>query len=451
MDSGLVYGCLTPHPPIIVPAVGGRRVGQVSSTRAAMSVVASDIRSAAPDVVVLISPHAPISPGSMGVCTALAYSGGFEAFGASGVGLSADGDPDLAAAILSACRSTGVPAHAIAGHRGEQLLDHGAAVPLYFLTEAAVKCRLVLLSFCALDVAAHRHFGEAVAAAVASLGRRAALVASGDLSHRLKPGAPAGYSPMGARFDGAVVAALRAADRDAIFEMDEGLRDSAGECGYRSLVIALAALPSAVPEVLSYEGPFGVGYLVARFRVDAVRGGRHADTASAVETDALALARSAVETYVRTGRMIVAPVRPRGFLGLSAGVFVSLKSGGELRGCIGTFMPTERNVAEEIVRNAVASATRDPRFPPVSEEELPCLSYSIDILSRPEPVEEESQLDPIRYGVIVQSGARRGLLLPDLDTVTTVRAQLDIARGKAGIASSESVKISRFTVRRISE
>lgn len=131
-----------------------------------------------------------------------------------------------------------------------------------------------------------------------------------------------------------------------------------------------------------------------------------------------------------------------------AGVFVSLKKGGQLRGCIGTFMPTQPTVAQEIIRNAVSAATEDPRFPPVSLNELSALEVSVDVLGEPEKVLSTDELDPIRYGVIVKSGRRTGLLLPDLEGVNTVEYQVSIARQKAGIRQDEPVDLYRFVVTR---
>ena len=131
-----------------------------------------------------------------------------------------------------------------------------------------------------------------------------------------------------------------------------------------------------------------------------------------------------------------------------AGVFVCIKKYGELRGCIGTFEPTQENVAKEIVANAISTATRDPRFPPVSTNELKLLDYTVDVLTKPEPVSGKDQLDPRRYGVIVQAGRRKGLLLPDLEGVDTVDYQIDICRQKGGIAPDEPVKLYRFEVKR---
>jgi hypothetical protein len=162
------------------------------------------------------------------------------------------------------------------------------------------------------------------------------------------------------------------------------------------------------------------------------------------------LAREAVETYVREGKFarpgeLTPEMRER------TGVFVSLHKHGELRGCIGTFEPTKDNVAEEIVANAINSATMDPRFPPVDASELDELEYSVDILTKPEPVADVSQLDHQKYGIIVESGLRKGLLLPDLEGVDSVEEQIAICRLKAGISAGEPIKLYRFEVRRFKQ
>ena len=159
------------------------------------------------------------------------------------------------------------------------------------------------------------------------------------------------------------------------------------------------------------------------------------------------VAREAVEQYVRHGT-ILQPDATGPELTERAGVFVSLHKQGRLRGCIGTFDATQANVAEEIVSSAISAAARDPRFSPVAEKELEALDYHVDVLTRPEPVEDESHLDANRYGVIVESGWRRGLLLPDLDGVDTVGQQIEICRMKAGIGPDEPIRLFRFEVKR---
>lgn len=168
-----------------------------------------------------------------------------------------------------------------------------------------------------------------------------------------------------------------------------------------------------------------------------------------IESDPLvALAREAIEEYVRFGRVKVAPNPLPPEMETRAGVFVSLKKFGQLRGCIGTIEPLRANLAEEIIENAISASTRDPRFEPVTEEELDDLSISVDVLSHPEPISSMADLDPKRYGVIVESGWKLGLLLPDLDGVDTVEDQVGIAMRKAGIINGEPVKLYRFEVKR---
>jgi MEMO1 family protein len=159
------------------------------------------------------------------------------------------------------------------------------------------------------------------------------------------------------------------------------------------------------------------------------------------------LAMQAVHTYILSGRVLPVPIPLPPELASRAGVFVSIKKSGQLRGCIGTFSPTQGTMAQEIIINAIKSASEDPRFPPIAETEFAGLTFSVDVLSEPE-VCTEDQLDPALFGVIVQRGWRRGLLLPDLEGVESVEEQLAIARRKARIAPDEPVHLQRFTVER---
>lgn len=162
----------------------------------------------------------------------------------------------------------------------------------------------------------------------------------------------------------------------------------------------------------------------------------------------VALAKKSVEEFVRNGQEIVPPGSPSPEMSDKAGVFVSIKKDGHLRGCIGTFMPVTENVALETIRNAISAATQDPRFSSVTENELNDLTYSVDVLSAPEKVEDFNDLDPKVYGVIIVSGHKKGLLLPDLEGVDTVEEQLRITKIKAGITSEEKIEIFRFRVQR---
>lgn len=161
------------------------------------------------------------------------------------------------------------------------------------------------------------------------------------------------------------------------------------------------------------------------------------------------IAKKTVEEFIKKGKIPPIPKDIPEEMRKKAGVFVSIKKRGQLRGCIGTFMPTMENIYEEIVRNAIAAATEDPRFPPVHEKELDELEYSVDILSPPEPVKSLDELDPKKYGVIVVKGWQRALLLPDIEGVNTVDEQLRITKLKAGIDPHDSdVEIYKFKVQR---
>jgi len=160
------------------------------------------------------------------------------------------------------------------------------------------------------------------------------------------------------------------------------------------------------------------------------------------------LAKQSVEEFIRSQKTVSPPDPLPRDMQEKAGVFVCVKKKGDLRGCIGTFMPCQENLALEIIRNAICAATQDPRFGPVMENELAELTYSVDVLSPPEKIKDLSELDPKIYGVIITSGQRKGLLLPDLEGVDTVEDQLRITRMKAGIMPDEKTEIFRFRVRR---
>jgi len=161
------------------------------------------------------------------------------------------------------------------------------------------------------------------------------------------------------------------------------------------------------------------------------------------------LAQETIENYIKQGKIITPPLGlPGDMINQKAGVFVSLKKNGNLRGCIGTFIPTQENIAQEIIKNAISAAVDDPRFSPVTASELGDLTISVDVLSPPEEISDISELDPKKYGVIVSSGYKKGLLLPDLEGVDTAGEQVDIAKRKAGIYPDEKVKLYRFEVKR---
>jgi len=211
--------------------------------------------------------------------------------------------------------------------------------------------------------------------------------------------------------------------------------------------------------VLSYEGPYGVGYAVASVAPGGENEGRNileqfveislasARKSRETEDEYRSLARRSLEHTVNSGGKLPLPGGLPGELTKGkAGVFVSLYKDGRLRGCVGTIAPTTASIAQEIIQNAVSAGQSDNRFDPVAANELDYLTYKVDVLSAPEPISGPQELDVKRYGVIVTSGAKRGLLLPNLDGVDTVEDQISIARKKAGISEGSAVKLERFEV-----
>ncbi|HYK22094.1 MAG TPA: AmmeMemoRadiSam system protein B, partial [Pyrinomonadaceae bacterium] len=324
----LVFSAIAPHPPIMVPEVGRESIAQVVDSIDAMAELTRRLIESGAESVILISPHAPLEADSF-----VAYEGpevyaDFTNFRAPGFRFSTIVDEHLLAAIKQAAASKSYYVSMLP----EQELDHGIAVPLYFLLQNGWHGRIVPLGYSFLSNEDHLLFGSCIRDAVEQVGRPMAFIASGDLSHRLKPQAPAGYNPDAHSFDEEVVAALRSNAPQKIVHIDHNLRKLAGECGYRSMLVAIGAssdLPQSC-EVLSYEAPFGVGYLVAQL----INQPQPVDGGEETEVPLPALARRAVEVFVRSGKIYEAPESARGLLGSRAPCFVSLKtSTGDLRGC----------------------------------------------------------------------------------------------------------------------
>ncbi len=439
--SGLRCGYITPHPPIMLPQIGCGREAAISKSIDAMRKLAHELALIDFDTALIMSPHGTVYPDAMGVLTAQFSEGTMEHWGATDMSYRFDNDTELVEALQKEARDTKIPIKSIGTSRYD--LDHGVMVPVYFLMEALKTRPLVPLSFSMLPIETHMEFGRAIRRAIEQTSKNVTFIASGDLSHRLLPDAPAGYDPVGQVFDQDLVKAVGSLDRDAILNMEPDLVVRAGECGLRSIVALLGALEGldVTPEILSYEGPFGVGYLTASFKVS--------NKASVTAPyPLLQLAKEAVEYYVQTGNIKPPPTDPAGEMGQKAGSFVSIKAHGHLRGCIGTVHPAGNNLAEEVINNATASASRDPRFSPITIDELPHLEYSVDVLSPLESIEDASHLDPDVYGVVVQCDSRMGVLLPGLTEIKTAEQQVDICRLKAEIGVEEELELFRFRVTR---
>ncbi len=451
---------VVPHPPLIVPEVGRGEESKIQPTIDAYREVMRRAAALKPDTVVVTSPHATMYADYFHVSPGESAEGDMGAFRAPQVTFQVTYDTDFVKALSGACQQANVPGGTIAPR--DPRLDHGTMVPLYFLRQFTSDFKLVRIGLSGLSPLLHYRFGQCIAQAAELLGRRVVHIASGDLSHKLLAEGPYGFAKEGPVFDAECMAALGDGDFLRLLSIDSNLSEGAAECGLRSFWIMAGALDRRAvrAERLSYEGPFGVGYGVAAFeaggRDDSRNIGEQFTAArqeklaarKAAEDPYVRWARRSLESFVRAGtRQPLPEDAPAELLSQKSGAFVSLKKDGQLRGCIGTFLPVTDSLAQEIWRNAVSAASEDPRFTPVREEELGELVYSVDVLSAPEPVDSEAALDAKRYGVIVGTAdGRRGLLLPDLAGVNDVTEQVAIARKKGGIGPREPVQLYRFEV-----
>ncbi|HVF49268.1 MAG TPA: AmmeMemoRadiSam system protein B [Pyrinomonadaceae bacterium] len=263
MTTGsVVFVGIAPHPPIMVPEVGGEAVAEVRGSIEAMRELTARVQLSGAQTLVIISPHAPLEPRAFVAYQDAQLRGDFSNFRAPHATVNAPLDRELLEAITVAAVEDGYPVM----HIADFPLDHGTAVPLYFLLRNGWQGRVVALGYSFLSNEDHLRFGACIRRAADATGRSVAFIASGDLSHRLKPHAPAGFHPEARRFDEEVVAALRACEPERIVQINQNLRRTAGECGYRSMLVACGVSEGLPPlcEVLHYEAPFGVGYLVAQ-------------------------------------------------------------------------------------------------------------------------------------------------------------------------------------------
>lgn len=451
---------ITPHPPVLLPEVGGGREREIAATDRAMRTAAETVAAWQPDVIIVSSPHTILYRDYFHIAPGDGAVGDMSRFGAPEVRIQASYDTLLREEIIRRAEAEGLHAGTL-GQRDPEL-DHGVLIPLYYLRKADVRCPIVRMGLSGFSPLDHYRLGKCVQDAVNALGRRAVFLASGDLSHKLKADGPYGYAPEGPQFDDAVTRTMASGDFLEFLTIDPALCERAAECGLRSFQMMAGALDGLAvePQLLSHEGTFGVGYAIALFPVTGRNDSRCYEkdyllakndrlaTRKANEDPWVKLARRSLETYVKTSQRLTSLPEdlPTEMTTQQAGAFVSLHKNGQLRGCIGTIAPTCENLAWEIVQNAISACSRDPRFSPVRPDELDELEYSVDVLGAPEPVDSPAALDPKTYGVIVSCGGRRGLLLPDLDGVDSVEAQLSIALQKGGIRENEPYKIERFMV-----
>ena len=449
---------MVPHPPMIVPAIGRGSESQIAETTAAYDEVARQISELQPDTIIITSPHSIMYADYFHISPGNKAKGSFSQFNAPQVSFEEEYDQKLVTKLCELAKKEDFPA-GILGERNASL-DHGTMVPLWFIRKYYTGGKIVRIGLSGLDLTRHYHFGQMIAKAVDECEVNAVLIASGDLSHKLQAYGPYGFTKEGPEYDERIMDVCSRAAFGELFDFSEDFCDKAAECGHRSFVIMAGAFDghSVKAEKLSHQDVTGVGYGICTFYPEEKNEDRHFLKKYQEEvlhklaikkenSDVyVRLARAAVEEYVVHGKRVDLGEADEELLKSKAGTFVSIHENGLLRGCIGTISAAEDCIGEEIISNAISACSRDPRFDPIGVDELKWLDISVDVLGEAEDIDSMDLLDTKRYGVIVSQGRSRGLLLPDLEGVDSVKQQVEIAARKGGVDLDRPYQLQRFEV-----
>jgi AmmeMemoRadiSam system protein A len=466
----IISSYILPHPPIVIESIGKGDIQKCQKTREAMKSVATEIKELSPNTIIVVTPHGTVFSDAVTINYFESLYGNLGDFGYSNISMEKSNNIPLVEEIYAESRMNDISIAKLDRElcnrfsiKGE--LDHGVIVPLYFINEIYKDFNLVHINYGGLSSDEHYKFGMAIQKACDNLDDKVVFIASGDLSHKLSNKGPYSFAKEGPIFDEKLIEFLDDKKTVQLINMDNALQKKAGECGKRSIDTLLGSLDGYDYDVkiLSYEGPFGVGYGVVSFNSivkdetrklysEIINKKKEINIKRKENEDAyVVLARRTIEEFVNNNRKLEAKTLelPEEMKKNRAGVFVSIKNESGLRGCIGTTgAGVSKNIANEIIRNAIEAATKDPRFPAIEPWELEDLTITVDVLHKSEPIESKEELDPNIYGVIVTSGHKRGLLLPNLEGIESVDEQLNIALRKAGISENEDYSVEKFKVTR---
>lgn len=260
----IVFAGIVPHPPLLIPNIGRENLAQLAATTRGYAEIGKVLKAARPDTVVIISPHGPVLESAYTINQSPEFEYNFQAFGDFATKGKFPGDIGLAHKMREGLESTAIPLTMAT----ESILDHGSAVPLAVLGPSLGKVSIVPLFYSGLGLPEHYEFGRHLQKILSLNSKSIAVIASGDLSHRLTRQSPAGYSPKARKFDQKVVDLLTQDKRKELMELDPALIAAAGDCGLRSIAIMLGIIDQIQlkPTKLAYEAPFGVGYLTFFYR-----------------------------------------------------------------------------------------------------------------------------------------------------------------------------------------
>ena len=449
---------MVPHPPMIVKEIGGDDVNKIKETEDAYESIAREIGDMEIDTIIISSPHTKIYSDYFHILDNNDLKGSFEEFGHPEVHFEEENDFELVNKIDELCKRDGFPGGFLDDHSYK--LDHGTMVPLYFVRKYLGNYKIVVIGISGFSYVDHYIMGSIIKEAVTLLDRNVIYIASGDLSHKLQEYGPYGYIEEGPIYDKEIMDVMSKGDFGKLLEFDPNMVEKAAVCGHKSFCMMAGFLDGldVKSTYYSHQDITGVGYGICSYypiveddnrlflnkylnkEIDRLN-----DIYSKSDSYVL-LARKTIYEYIKNNKIIDIDGIDKELLNKKAGVFVSIHEFNNLRGCIGTISSTTDCIAKEIINNAISASTKDYRFDPIREDELDFLEINVDVLMEPEVILDKSMLDVKRYGVIVSSGSKRGLLLPDIDGVDSVDDQIEIAMRKGNISKDDNYILERFEV-----
>lgn len=471
-----------PHPPIIMNEIGGKDVDNVVETIEAYHKVARLIATDQPDTIIFITPHGMSFENGTCLYDDIKLRGDFEMFGSPQIEFHKNINQVLTRSIEASLEQEEITSIMVTPEIAKQYnrslkLDHGAMVPMYFIDQYYQNYDIVNVTPGNTSLIENYRIGMIISK-LTNNDSRCVMVCSGDLSHALKNSGPYAFHKSGPQFDQIVRDVVVNHDIEKLLTLSEDFIENAAQCGLRSFLMGFGALDGYEykSELYSYEGPFGVGYMLARLApsstcdsfYDLYEKKRKTNYFNRLSEESLyvALARKTISHYLKTRRTLKSDefkkyVLETDFYHYSdeeievfldamtsqkRGCFVSIHKNHHLRGCMGTIEPALSDLYDEITYNAIIASTEDPRFNEIDFSELEDLEISVDVLLPIEPVADFKAFDVKRYGMIVEKGRKRGLLLPNLDGIDDVETQYRICLEKAGIYIDQDVNLYRFEV-----
>lgn len=451
----IIKSYIVPHPPMIIESIGKGREKEVQKTIDSYQEIAKEVKEIKPETIVILSPHTTMYSDWFHIISKETIKGDLKEFNCD-ISFEEKNDIKLIEEIDKIVKEKDFPAQLM--KKGKQNLDHAEMVPLYFIEKEYKDFQLVVIGISGLPLIKHYELGIYLKEAIEKINRKVVLVASGDLSHTLKEDGPYGFKEEGPIYEKEMESIIKEGNFEKLMDYSNTTLEKIGDCGHRAFTILAGCFDKEEVEtkIYSHEDVTGVGYLVGR--VESIEEDKDRDFLNQKiekekerikkmkeqEDEIIKLAREAIENEIKG----IESKKKRTFRRNHNACFVTIYSYHQLRGCIGTYLPQYNSLEEEIIENAKAAAVKDPRFPKITKEELDTLEIHVDILKKPQLAKSIYEFDPKKYGILVLTNEKSGLLLPNIEGIDDVEEQLKIALKKGNIDEKEPYLMYKFEVER---